>query len=68
MTDRKRCRRCRYYTRNDDVCNFMLDTGMKRQHDGDICYSYERARSSREDEGIVKDRHQRWVQGIDDYD
>lgn len=47
MTDRHICRRCIYYTNGDDVCNYILTTGEKRQFDGDRCYSFESGKRKR---------------------
>ena len=46
MTDRKRCKMCvhSYFETNAAFkwCNYLEDTGMRRPHEGDICYGFEK--------------------------
>lgn len=44
--DRAKCFKCRYYSK--ECCDYFLETGKHREHDGDICYVYEH-RSSQSD-------------------
>lgn len=44
--DRKVCRKCRFSgfkgkTDEWTGCNYIIYTGEKRPHDGDLCYGYE---------------------------
>ncbi|MBP3268716.1 MAG: hypothetical protein J6M07_10435 [Ruminococcus sp.] len=44
--DRKVCQKCRfsgYYGKSTNWtgCNYIIYTGEKRPHDGDICYGFE---------------------------
>ena len=49
--ERNRCAGCKYYRRlgNDHAmcCNYLLDTGRRRERDGDECLSYEPKRKKR---------------------
>jgi hypothetical protein len=57
MTDRRKCRKCRYsgFTLSNSWtgCTYIIRTGEKRPHDGDICYGYELKTDKRKHTGIA---------------
>ena len=59
MTDRRKCRRCRYsgFTSSGNYwtgCTYIIKTGEKRPHDGDICYGYELKTDKRKCKAALK--------------